>query len=136
MRMLIDMFLKGVFPSQTRLARFWEVVTSFLQLPSPPARMWQQLLGHLALLESFLPRGCTCMHPLQWHLKDCWFPMVDDPADQIPLSQECIEAAWWWFQENRWLSGVPLQVLPWGSSSGPSPGFLFRSLPDVSVSGW
>ena len=28
------------------------------------------------------------MRPIQWHLKDCWSPMVDDLADQISLSKE------------------------------------------------
>ena len=48
--------------------------------------MWQQVLGHMASLEHCLPRGRTRMHPLHWHLKDCWSLMVDDPADQIPLA--------------------------------------------------
>ena len=74
----------------------------FLLLPSPPASMWQQLLGHMASLEHFLPRGHLCMCPLQWRLKDHWSPMVDDPAVQIPLLQECIEAVCWWLQEDRW----------------------------------
>ena len=30
---------------------------------------------------------------LQWRLKDHWSPMVDDPAVQISLLQECVEAA-------------------------------------------
>ena len=110
MGILRDTSLSRVFPSQACLARFWEVATSFLQLPSPPGRMCQQLLGHMVLLECFFLRGRTRMRPLQWHLKDCWSPMVDDPANQIPLSQECIEAVLWWLQEDRWLSGVPLQV--------------------------
>ena len=86
--------------------------TSFVQLPSPPALMWQQLLGHIALLECFLPWGCTCMRPLQWHLKDFWFPMVGDPAVQIPLLWECVKAVCLWLQEDRWLFGVPLQAPP------------------------
>ena len=38
--------------------------------------------------------------------------MVDDPAIQIPLSQECVEAVCWWLQEERLGFGVPLQVPP------------------------
>ena len=74
--MLIDTSLEKVFPSKARLTCFWEVATSFL-LRSPPVCMWQQLLGHMASLERFLPRVThTC--PLQWCLKDHWSPMVDD----------------------------------------------------------
>ena len=70
--MLIDTSLEKVFPSEARLSQFQEVATSFLALPSPPARMWQQLLGHMASLEHFLPRGRLRMRPLQWRLKDFW----------------------------------------------------------------
>ena len=83
--MLIDTSLKKVFPSGAHLARFREVAISFPLLLSPPARMWQQLLGHMASLECFLPQSRSLMHPLQWCLKDTWSSMVDDPAVQIPL---------------------------------------------------
>ena len=66
----------------------------------------------MALLERFLPRGRSCMHPLQWRLKDHWSPMVDDPAVQIPLSQVCVEAVHWWLQNDRWRFSVPLEVPP------------------------
>ena len=52
--MLIDTSLEKAFPSEARQARFRELATSFLLLPSPPAHMWQQLLGHMASLECFL----------------------------------------------------------------------------------
>ena len=58
-----------------------EVVTSSLALPLPPACMWRWLMGHKASLKRFLPRGRSCMRPLQWHLKD-------DPSFQVPLSPE------------------------------------------------
>ena len=67
--MLIDTSLEKVFPSEARLSYFREVATSFLALPSPPAHMWQQLLGHMALLEWFLLRGRSRMCLLQWCLK-------------------------------------------------------------------
>ena len=68
--MVIDTSLERVFPSEAQLYRFREVVSVFLALPSPVERMRQQLLGHLVLLERFLPRGHSHMHPLQWRLKD------------------------------------------------------------------
>ena len=88
--------------------------------------MWQQVLSHMASLEHFLPQGCSLMHPLQWCLRDHWFPMVDNPTVQIPLLLECIEAVRWWLQEDRWVFGVPPQVPP----------LSLLLLTDASLSGW
>ena len=82
--------------------------------------------AYVASLERFLPRGCTHMWPLQWHLKDSWSPVTDDPATPIPLSQTCVEAVRWWLQEERRTSGVPLQVQP------PSLSLYI----DASLAGW
>ena len=59
--MVIDASLESVFPSQNRLSWFREVATSFLLLPPQPARLWQQLLGHMSSLERLLPGG-THLH--------------------------------------------------------------------------
>ena len=115
-----------MFLSEARLVYFRAVATSFLLLPSPPACMWQQVLGHMASQERFLPRGHSHMRPLLWRLKVHWYPLVDDPAVQIPLSQQCVEAVRWWLQEDRWVFGVPLQV--------PPPSLLMHT--DVSLLGW
>ena len=114
--MVLDTSLEWVFPSQDRLSRFREVATSFLLLPSPPARMWQWLLGHMSLLEHFLPGGCTHMQPLQWQMKD-HLPPVDG---------DCIEAVRWWLNEDQWKQGVPPHILPLSLS-------LYA---DASLSGW
>ena len=53
--LLVDTSLEEVSPLEARLARFREVATSFLLLPSSSGHMWQQVLGHMALLEHFLP---------------------------------------------------------------------------------
>ena len=70
-------------------------------------------------------RGCTRMRPLQWHLNDR-SPMVGDQAVQIPQMQGCIEMVRWWLQEDRWLSGVPIQV--------PPPSLLLYT--NALLSGW
>ena len=44
--MVIDTSRESAFPSETRMSRFRDLAAGFLALPSPPARMWQQLLGH------------------------------------------------------------------------------------------
>ena len=87
--MLIDTSLE-VFPSQARLARFRHVVTSFLPLPSPPACMWQQLLGHMASQERFLPRGCSLAHRRDvnlHHYLDDWLVTAES---RTLLLQHCI----------------------------------------------
>ena len=66
------------------------------------------------------------MRPLQWHLKDHWFPVVDNPAVQIPLSPECMKAGRWWLQEDSWVFAVALQV--------PPPSLLLHT--SSSLSGW
>ena len=54
------------------IVRFCDLVDKFLLLPSMPAKMWQQLLGHMGSLEWFAPGGRVRMHPLQWQLKAHW----------------------------------------------------------------
>ena len=66
------------------------------------------------------------MRPLQWHLKDHWSPMVDDPAVRILLSQESVEAVHWWLKEDKRVFGVPLQV--------PPSSLLLHT--DASLPGW
>ena len=106
--MVIDTSRERVFPSYTQLSRFLVLAVKFLTLPSPPARMWQQLLGHIASQECFPPRGRSPMPPLQWRLKDFLFPMSDAPSLPVPLSLECTEAIRWWLKEDKWLAGVLL----------------------------
>ena len=59
--LLVDTSLMQVFPSEAHLGLFWAMATSFLLLPSPPVCIWQQLLGHMASLEHFLPQGRSCV---------------------------------------------------------------------------
>ena len=46
-------------------------------MQSPPAQLWQVILGHLALLERLVPHGRLRMRSLQWHLKMHWSPESD-----------------------------------------------------------
>ena len=77
--MVIGTSRERVFPSDARVCRFWDLVARFLLLRSPPVKMWQQLLSHMASLGQFVPRGRSRMRPLQWCLKDHWLPISDDP---------------------------------------------------------
>ena len=124
--MVINISREKVFPSDSLVSQFLGLAASFLVFPSSPAKMWQQLLGHMASLERFVPRGCSRMCPLQWRVKDHWSPMVGDPSLPVPLAPECVGSIRWWPQEGRWDAGIPLQVLP--------PSLLLHT--DASLLGW
>ena len=101
-RMLIDAI--RVHLTDTRLTRFWGVTDKFL-LQSPPAEMWQQILGFKASQEQFL-------HPLQWQLMSCWFFTVDNPVTPVTSLEECRVYVRLWLQEERRMSRAPLQAPP------------------------
>ena len=99
LKMLIDTIRKRVFPTDSQIVRFQDLVNRFLLLPSSPAKIWQQLLCHMASPDWFAPWDRARMCPLQWQLKAHWFPASDNPA--FP----CFRNA-----EERWTSGLTLQV--------------------------
>ena len=45
-----------------------------------------------------------------------WSAVSDNPAKPVPLSEECKQCVSWWLHDERWASGVPLQVPPPSSS--------------------
>ena len=78
--MTIDTGAGKVFPSLARVEKFLSVAERFCALQSPPAQLWQVILGHLASLERLVPHGCLRMRSLQWHLKTQWSP----PSQTLP----------------------------------------------------
>ena len=46
--MLIDTIQEKVFPMYSWIVRFQDLTDKFLLLPTPPAKIWQQLLCHMA----------------------------------------------------------------------------------------
>ena len=72
--MLIHTIRESGCPADSWIARFRDLADKFPLLPSPPAKMRQQLLGHLASLERFVPQGHAWMLPLQLQQKACWSP--------------------------------------------------------------
>ena len=57
LRMRIDTIQERVFPTDSWIVRFCDLVDKFLLLPALALKMWQQLLGHMASLEWFVPGG-------------------------------------------------------------------------------
>ena len=62
--MLIGAIQGKIFLMDLGNARFRDLADKFL-LPAPPAKMQQQLLGHLASLEQFVPDGSRICIGLQ-----------------------------------------------------------------------
>ena len=85
---LTDTIWERVFPVDSWIVRLWELVSKFLLLPAPPAKMWKQLLGHMVCLQWFIPRGRARMWSFQWQLKMFWLAALDNPVKLIPLSEE------------------------------------------------
>ena len=72
----------------SQIIRFWDLTDQFLLLPSLPAKIWKQVLGHMVSLEWFVPWSCSRMHPLQSQLKACWSPAADDLMVPVSVTEE------------------------------------------------
>ena len=84
----------------------------FLLLPAPPAKMWLQLLDHMASLEQFVPREQTRMLLLQWWLENHWSAALNDAAMPVPLSTGCNQCISSWLGGERWTLGIPPSGAP------------------------
>ena len=109
--MLINTVWERVYPADSQIIKFQDLVDKFLFLPSPrecSSRSW----GHMASLERFIPWGRAGMHPLWCQLKACQSPAADDLFMPVPLTPDCVACLRWWPEGERWSSGVPPQVHP------------------------
>ena len=86
--MTIDTGAGKVFPSLARVEKFLAVAERFCSMQSPPAQLWQVILGHLASLERLVPHGRLRMRSLQWHLKSQWSPESDPPSLPVALPRK------------------------------------------------
>ena len=85
--MTIDTGAAKVFPSLARVEKFLAVAERFCAMQSPPAQLWQVILGHLASLERLVPHGRLRMRSLQWHLKSQCSPESDPPSLPVALPE-------------------------------------------------
>ena len=115
-----------VFPSLARVEKFLAVAERFYSMHSPPAQLWQVILGHLASLERLVPHGCLRMRSLQWHLKTQWSPESDPPSLPVALPEEARRDLSWWMVKAHLLTGVRF--------GAPAPDLHLYS--DASSSGW
>ena len=86
--MTIDTSAGKVFPSLARVEKFLSVAERFCSMQSPPAQLWQVILGHLVSLERLVPHGRLRMRSLQWHLKTQWSHESDPPSLPVALPEE------------------------------------------------
>ena len=124
--MTIDTGATRIFLSLAQVEKFLLVAERFRALSTPPAQLWQVLLGHLASLERLVPHGHLPMRSLQWHLKVHWSPELDLPLLPVPLSWELREDPSWWMLQDHLLVGVRFGT--------PPPALHLYS--DASRSGW
>ena len=124
--MTIDTGAGKVFPSLARVEKFLTVVERFCSMQSPPAQLWQVILGHLASLERLVPHGRLRMRSLQWHLKMHWSPESDPPSLPVALPEEARWDLSWWMVRDHLLTGVRFGT--------PAPDLHVYS--DASSSGW
>ena len=124
--MIIDTGAGKVFPSLARVEKFLAVAERFCSMQSPPAQLWQVILGHLASLERLVPHGRLRMRSLQWHLKTQWSPESDPPSLPVALPEEVRWDLSWWMVKDHLLTGVRF--------GAPAPDLHLYS--DASLSGW
>ena len=124
--MTIDTGAGKVFPSLARVEKFLTVAERFCTMPSPPAQLWQVILGHLASLERLVPHGRLRMRSLQWHLKSQWSPESDPPSLPVALPEEARRDLSWCMVKDHLLVGVRFGT--------PAPDLHLYS--DASSSGW
>ena len=124
--MTIDTSAGKVFPSLARVEKFLAVAERFCSMQSPPAQLWQVILGHLASLERLVPHGRLRMRSLQWHLKTQWSPESDPPLLPVALPEEARRDLSWWMVKDHLLTGVRFEA----------PASDLHLYSDASSSGW
>ena len=110
--MIIDTVSARAFPTEARIQKFLSLARKFLAQPSPPARLWQVLLGHMSSLEKLVPRARLRMRSLQWHLKSNWSTKTDPPHLLVPRSRQVDRDISWWMARNHLLEGTPFGAPP------------------------
>ena len=109
--MTIDTGAGKVFLSLARVEKFLSVAERFCAMESPPAQLWQVILGHLALLELLVPHGSLRMRSLQWQLKTHWSPESDPPSLPVALPEEARRDLSWWMVRDHLLTGFDSEHL-------------------------
>ena len=110
--MVIDTVAARACPTKARIQKFLSRARKFLAQPSPPARQWQVLLGHMLSLEKLVPCARLRMCSLQWHLKSNWSTETDPPHLPVLRSRQVDRNISWWISRNHLLEGAPFGASP------------------------
>ena len=110
--------------TETRIGNLLRVIEEFLSSPSPPASLYQRLLGHLSSLTLLVKGGRLRMRSLQLCLSSKW--NFRDDHLRIPWDPLCQEDLLWWSWAIQQRQGVHLSL--------PVPDLSFYS--DASDVGW
>ena len=82
-------------PSPDRVSRLLSTAGEFLCSATPPAGLWQSLLGMLSSLSHLVPGGRLRMRLLQICLHRSWDRL--DPSAPVAWSPDCLRDLQWWF---------------------------------------
>ena len=110
--MIIDTMFARAFPTEARIQKFLFLSRKFLAHPSPLARQWQVLLGHMSSLEKLVPRARLRTRSLQWQLKSNWSIETDSPHLPISQSQQVDTDIAWWMSRDHLFQGAPFGATP------------------------
>ena len=95
-------------PTETRIENLLRVIEEFLSSPSPPASLYQRLLGHLSSLTLLVKGGRLRMRSLQLCLSSKW--NFRDDHLRIPWDPLCQEDLLWWSWAIQQRQGVHLSL--------------------------
>jgi len=113
-------------PAPHRVAAFIQLADRFLHTPSPRARDWQRLLGHMTSLERLVHRGRLYMRPIQFCLQSQWHQFSQSQEVPVSTSVEARQCVEWWLDPAHLVRGVPIVQAP------PD----LRLFTDASTEGW
>ena len=88
----------------------------FLCSATPPASLWQSLLGMLSSLSHLVPGGRLRMRSLQICLHRSWDQL--DPSAPVPWSPDCLRDLRWWIRGDHLSHGVSLHQVSDASDVG------------------
>ena len=84
--MVLDSQGLRAFPTQKRMDRLRDLVTTFLSAPSPPASLWLQVVGQLSSLPLLVPGGRRRLRSLQFLLNLSWVRAGEADGFPVPLA--------------------------------------------------
>ncbi|MPC24918.1 hypothetical protein E2C01_018012 [Portunus trituberculatus] len=108
-----------VFPMLGRIHNLQNTIRSFLSCPSPPAKDWLQLLGHLSSVIHLVPGSRRRMRLVQIQLNQQWDRQStadDHPILWDPSSRRDLE---WWLEDKNLAQSITRATPMPSAAEGP-----------------